>query len=333
MALSSIGIGIIGSGHMGREQAKFFSTIENCHLVGFADSDRHRATQLAGEFDARGFDSPGDLLEDPSIDLVYIAVPHAFLAPYGIQAAQKGKHIFLEKPMSISLRDARTLVGICQGKNLTLAVDEQAIFYPLGIKLKELIRRPDFGKVYSVASVSGAMSFFPGYPSWQGRVDMGGGVGWNWGSHSLYHLLWILETRVKEVYADYGTFVHDIDAEDNIAFLLRTENDIMVMLRISCSCMSGSFLELWSSEYQLKSENGRLYMSGVRKDTRAAPVWEEVAVPEIKQKSYYLMDKALIEAIIQGKKPPVSGEDYLHTVEVLEAAYRSKREGRKIVLQ
>ena len=44
------------------------------------------------------------------------------------------------------------------------------------------------------------------------------------------------------------------------------------------------------------------------------------------------MDKALIEALIQGKEPPVSGGDYLHTVEILEAAYRSKREGRKIVL-
>lgn len=332
MNLSCICVGIIGSGNMGHTQAKFFSIIENCHLIGFADSDKNRALQLAREFNVRAFESPEDLLEDSSINLVYIAVPHRFLAYYGIHAAQKGKNVFLEKPMSASLKEAKILVKICKERNLALAVDEQTIFDPWGIKVREIIHKPNFGKVYGLVSMGGGMSFFPGYPAWQGQMDMGGGIGWNWGSHSLYHSLWMLRTRVKEVYADYGTFIHDIDAEDNITFLLRTENDIMIILRISCSSMSESFFELWSSNHQLTTKDGKLYQCKVIKRTRIAPTWEEIAIPEKKEKAYYLMDKALIDALINGIKPPVSGDDYVHVVEILEAAYRSKKEGRKVIL-
>ena len=49
-------------------------------------------------------------------------------------------------------------------------------------------------------------------------------------------------------------------------------------------------------------------------------------------KSYHLMNRALVRALLAGEKPPVSGDEYLHVVEILEAAYRSKKEGRKIVL-
>ena len=161
---------------------------------------------------------------------------------------------------------------------------------------------------------------------------MGGGVGWNWGSHTLYQLLWLLETRVAEVYADYGTFVHDIDADDTIALLMRTCSGVMMTVRISCSSMSESFLEIWSPEQQLLARDGQLYRCTVVRDTRAPPQWEQVPLPPRRGKSYALMNEALIDALLNGGPPPVSGEDYLHVVEVLEAAYRSRDEGRKIVL-
>ncbi|UVI33203.1 Gfo/Idh/MocA family protein [Paenibacillus spongiae] len=144
---TSYRIGIIGSGFIIRE----------CHLpayreagyqvVGIASRMKANAEAVASEFGIpKVYDTIQELLDDPSVDVVDIAVPPHMQPELIAMAARAGKHILAQKPLAVTYKEAVETVRICQEAGVQLLVNQNGRFDPAVMAAKDLIQKGIVGK-------------------------------------------------------------------------------------------------------------------------------------------------------------------------------------------
>lgn len=111
-------VAVAGIGRLGSLHAKLYREVAGAELAGLYDADRARAAQLAGDLGVRSFPSFGEMLE--ACDAVNIAVPTSFHFALAEQALLAGKHVFVEKPITATVAEARRLIELAQEKKLVL---------------------------------------------------------------------------------------------------------------------------------------------------------------------------------------------------------------------
>ncbi len=127
-------IAVVGCGHWGKNLIRNFYELGALYAV--CDKDCSRAQELASQYDCTAL-SEEEVLRDPSIDALVIATG-AYSHEYFSQAAlQAGKHIYLEKPMALSVRTASTLVSLANKYNRILMVGHILNYHPAFVALKE----------------------------------------------------------------------------------------------------------------------------------------------------------------------------------------------------
>ena len=105
--MESVGVGILGSGFMGRTWAEVVRRTPGAHLVAVAGG--RRAHGLAADYDVRT-ETPEQLLADPEVDLVLVLTPPRSHVDYAIAAAAHGKHVLIEKPMANTAADCDRII-------------------------------------------------------------------------------------------------------------------------------------------------------------------------------------------------------------------------------
>jgi predicted dehydrogenase len=98
----------------------------------------------------RWYDNGDDLINDPEVDIVYIATPTHVHKSYAIQAAQAGKHVYCEKPMGLSFAECQAMITACKDAGVSLWVAYYRRAMPRFLKIKSLI---DEGAIGDVAAV------------------------------------------------------------------------------------------------------------------------------------------------------------------------------------
>lgn len=142
-----------------------------------------------------------ELLLDPEIEVVIIATSSGTHAEIAKQALVTGKHVVLEKPMALSIADAKDLISLTDATKKTLLVCHQMRYRPLLRKIKELMEREQFGEIYYGnvhLRLHRSKEYFLESP-WRGTWSEDGGMLLNQGIHMVDLLVWLLGD-VKEVY-------------------------------------------------------------------------------------------------------------------------------------
>jgi predicted dehydrogenase len=115
-----MGVGIIGCGNIAGPYVADLMTHPELRLIGFADLDPARAASMAGTQGGRAYASAEALLDDPEVDIVVnLTVHHAHHA-VSRAALEAGRHVFSEKPLALTLPDARDLVALAADRGLRL---------------------------------------------------------------------------------------------------------------------------------------------------------------------------------------------------------------------
>ena len=117
---------MIGAGSFGRLHAQKYATLPGVRLIGVADSQPERAQALASDFRATSFPNWRAML--PHVDVVTIAVPARFHGEIGVGCLNQGKHVFVEKPLAASLREADALIRVAEARGLVLHTGHQERF-------------------------------------------------------------------------------------------------------------------------------------------------------------------------------------------------------------
>lgn len=142
-------VGVIGVGHLGQHHVRKFTEIPNCEMVGIYDQNQERAAEIAQKYDVRSYPGYEALLDDiEAIDIAVTTVHHFKLAKI---ALQKGKHLFIEKPITTTLEEADELLALARDKNLKIQVGHIERFNPIVLKIAEEIKDPMFIESHRLA--------------------------------------------------------------------------------------------------------------------------------------------------------------------------------------
>ncbi len=142
-------IGVIGAGHLGKFHLNNWIEIEGVEVVGFCDIDDHNAKNVAEKYNLKRFSSPEELLDH--CDAVDIVAPTTYHYELCALALRKGKHVFVEKPITNTMDEAKALLKLAVESNLKFQVGHVERFNPAFVALKNYALEPMFIEVHRLS--------------------------------------------------------------------------------------------------------------------------------------------------------------------------------------
>jgi UDP-N-acetylglucosamine 3-dehydrogenase len=210
-AMTPLRAAVLGVGAMGRSHARVYAEMENVRLAAIADPDARAAERIAGSYGTAAYADYRELLDREKPDLVTIAVPTTRHAEVALETISRGIHLLVEKPLSFSLDEARSIIDAADSQGVKLAVGHIERFNPAVTKLAELIADGRIGQVFRAhATRVGPLPL---------RIR-DAGVAVDLATHDLDIMQHVLGRDISSVYAEGTRFSHPTQ-EDIITCLLR----------------------------------------------------------------------------------------------------------------
>ena len=144
-----VNIGVIGVGHLGVHHASHLAKIKNANLVGVFDTNLERAEEISKKINTAIFQSVDNLLEN--VEAVSIVTPTSTHRDVAEKCIKKGKHVFIEKPITSSVKDAEHLIELSKKHNVIIQVGHIERFNPALLALSNLDIDPKYIEVHRMA--------------------------------------------------------------------------------------------------------------------------------------------------------------------------------------
>lgn len=145
---TAIGWGILGTGDIAHQFALGLRQVRGAELVAIGSRDRQRAEAFGEQFGVpHRFEGYGRLVEDPAVDVVYVATPHNTHERNAALCLHAGKAVLVEKPFTLNAAQARRVVDLARQRGLFLMVAMWMRFLPPLVHLRELLARQVVGAV------------------------------------------------------------------------------------------------------------------------------------------------------------------------------------------
>jgi predicted dehydrogenase len=277
-------IGIIGAGFARSTQIPGFKNCKEAQVVAIASAHRENADKVAREFDIPNVERDWrGLIARDDIDLVSIATPVVTHCEMALAALDAGKAVLCEKPMAMTADEARRMSDRAREAGVLALIDHELRFLPGRIKMRELLRHGEIGKVRHVKLTFRSDSRADVGRSWNWWSDQkqGGGALGAIGSHVVDGFRWLLAAEVSEVFCNLATHIRERIDETGKAREVTTDDEGNLLLRFAdaeltegtTGSVSLSMVEAGKPEHRLElfgsrgalmiEENGELWHSRV----------------------------------------------------------------------
>ncbi|MBI4483599.1 MAG: Gfo/Idh/MocA family oxidoreductase [Acidobacteria bacterium] len=144
-----IRIAVIGTGSWGRQHVRVLSVLPGVQLAGICDADLQNGQQVAAEFAARFFPDVAALGQE--VDAAVVAVPTVHHHRVARQLLEAGVHVMVEKPLTLTLEEADSLIAAARQKGCLLHVGHLERFNPAVVALRPLVTRPQFFEAHRLS--------------------------------------------------------------------------------------------------------------------------------------------------------------------------------------
>ena len=213
----SINMALIGCGGMGRSHMGRARDLPELNFTAYVDVLEEAAAGACEEFGGRYHTTDVETVwDDDEIDAVLIATHHDSHTPFATQAAAAGKHIFLEKPMALTIEECLEIEEAVAKAGVKLMMGFKFRFAPLVAKVKEVIQKP---------LVTVGQSLHPNMKGWAITPERGGGPVLSNGCHAFDLVYWLNESEPVLISAAGGALTHpEIGLVDNAAVSVQFEN-------------------------------------------------------------------------------------------------------------
>ena len=334
-------VGIIGTGAISHKHAQAYRNI-GFQVTVCTNQTAEKGRAFAAEYGARFVPTWQEVCQADDVDFVDLCTfPDFRLEPVTL-CASLGRHIQVQKPMAIDTATAREMIRIAKGANIRLGVASQHRFDDASLFLIEAIAQGRLGKLLQADCYvkwyrSAEYYSRPIKGSWQ--VE-GGGALINQAIHQVDLLRWFAGP-VQEVFGYWQLgAMHRIQSEDVVNAVVRYQNGATGVIQASTAIWPGytERTEIHGTRGTAVIAGDRLTVWDVRDDSGpAAPVSSNVASGSsdpmaISLDSFERQFRDFGEAIRDGRKPAVAGEEGLAALQVVESVYQSCRSGQKVTL-
>jgi predicted dehydrogenase len=242
-------LAIIGCGYISRVHLTALQKVPGATAVAVVDSDAGRANERAKEFNIPAvFTDWNQAFALPDVDAAILCLPHRLHFSCARDALSAGKHLLIEKPLCINMREARDLVALARKKKLTLMVAHMKRFDRRFTVMKEKIDEGAIGNIFLVKSEwIGPKEVFISNP-WVAHKEQGGGPLMGFGSHHVDLLQW-MAGPIAEVacYANHLVWP-EVEVEDSAVAIVHFASGAI-----------GSLIYTWGAEIYGQSENMSVY--------------------------------------------------------------------------
>jgi predicted dehydrogenase len=316
---------IVGAGHWG---ARLIESIQGksdkIRFVTAVTRNPAGRRALAERFGLTLTEHVSDMLSDPAVDAVVLCTPHSQHAAEIAAAAKAGKHVFVEKPFTLTRADAQDAIDACRAAGITLGVGFNRRHAPAYIDMK---RRIEAGEIGALRHIEGQFSGPPSYQiepgNWRSnQVESPGGSMTARGVHVIDAMV-AVAGLVTGVFAFSERLQLDIDVDDTTACLLRFAGGA-----------SGYLGTLHAA-----SPFFRIHAFGSKGGLEMRGETELIATDiggTVRRATYETADKERAEleefadAVARGVKFVIAPEEIVNTVAVTEAVVASSRGGRPV---
>lgn len=342
-------VGVIGLRHLHpRAYMASFRAAGGFRVVAAAEADEQVLGRFASEFDLRAYRDWRLLIESERLDLAAIFLPHADCPEAAAACAERGLHVLVEKPMAASAQALREAIAAARKAGVILTAPYVWRSHPVTRQMRQFRQQGILGRVVGCEGRCAAgrvHRYIEGGAAWMLEKRLsGGGPMHNLGVHWIDLFRWLLDDEVVAVSAKNVRVNERYDIEDNSFALLEFSRGTVAVLDISYtvpdSYPNGRDLYLglrgtsgvlsWSPSFEGVRERlvvcsdhaafGAAPRREIQFELEPAPGYAGVMGVE------YLRE--LGAAIRRGTEPPVSAEDGLRALEVVEAIYVSAETGR-----
>lgn len=169
-------------------------------VVHIADVRIECAETLAEQFCIRKISNDlWDVVKDPEVDMVIVALPTYLHHDWLMRCALAGKHILTEKPLCRTVAEARRVIKTCKQNNVKVGIGYQRRFSPARIKVRELIRSGTIGRpiTWAISGFGARNDFYRGPNNWMWDMQKGAGLVMDGSIHDFDFASWILGRPVK----------------------------------------------------------------------------------------------------------------------------------------
>jgi len=286
---------------------------------------KDKGLRLAASYEA--------LLADSGIDAVVLATPHSLHAAQVIAAAKAGKHVFCEKPFTLTKKDAEAAVAAVRQAGVTLGLGYNRRFHPEMTKLRERVRSGDLGTILHVEATMtfpNALALKPSH--WRAHADETpcGGLT-PMGVHAVDGMI-DLCGEVDHIFCQSFKRVVEIESDDTTSILFRMKDGMSGYLGTMTATGPGFSFQVFGSKGWVRLE-GVTHVAGASSDERRmrlfgtcrfqpvkgeAQVWQASAVDVSR-----VALEAFAKAATGGPAYPIPLEQMIHGASVTEAIIRS----------
>jgi len=348
--MSQVKWGVIGAGGiaMRRTLPGAVGGSPSANFVALMDVNGDAVRQAAEQFGvARSYTDEKELLLDPEVQAVYIATPAYLHAQHIRMAAEAGKHVLCEKPLTLTIEQAEESIETCKKAGVLLGVAYMMRFHALNAAARDLVARGDLGRV--VAGRAQLTCWYPSIPgAWRQDPKTGlGGALADMGSHCIDLLEFITGAKVASVCAMNESLVHTYASDDTSTVLLRMDNGAQMVVDSLFNVpdvASRGRMEIYGTKGALYGE-GTIGQMPTGKITAVLSDQGEYDAQQQREASsqtfeveaepvdmYAAEIENVSRAILAGRPPAITGEQGLWNLKILHASYRSGRERREISL-
>jgi len=304
--------------------------VRKAQLEAVADVDVGRARLLAERFKVGAyFSDPMRIIEDKDIEAVDICLPTFLHSRFVMLALESGKHVFCEKPMGFSTKEANAIVSEVDKTGLSLMVGYNHRFEAPFRRIKEILDSGLLGNLvcleFKYAKYGEPERYVP--PSWRADPDKGGGVLVDFACHKIDMMKWLAGNIVRVS----AMAAHHLgaEAEDTAQLIMNFENGCLGALTVSLVCPTHpSELDTaqlygdrgvarFSSESKKEIE---VYLRGALLGRTSG--FTALNLP-LRENSYASEIEAFVNSIIEQRKPPITAGDARDVLAIVEAARAS----------
>jgi predicted dehydrogenase len=316
----SINIGIIGCGEMGQIHARCIKEIGTATVQALCDTNEVQARKLL-EFwpNAYVYSTPDQLLHDDSIDAVYVCTHNDSHAQLAIAAAGAGKHVMMEKPVAMSLRECDELLNAVERSGIFLMTAFKLRFYPSVQRVREFIPSP----LLCIAQMTDER-----WPDafWANDPVRGGGNVLSQGCHAADLLCHLLGSEPVKVFAAGGNYHHQgLDITDALAMTVTFSNGATGSLVVGDIGLTPFVSKL---SFQVMDGSRTAHLHDRLKQVSLWDGEQEQRFSDFEELGFLEENREFIKAIERNAQPSASLRDGIRATVLLLRAIESMKSGQ-----
>jgi phthalate 4,5-cis-dihydrodiol dehydrogenase len=213
-------IGVAGLGRAFSVMVPTFAAHPRVAMVAAADPREEARKRFTADFGGTAYARVEDLCADPAVEVVYVATPHQFHAAHAALAAQHGKHLLVEKPLSLTLEDCDAIIAAAKRAGVRLVVGHSHSFDAPIRRVRELVASGAFGAVRMITALNYTDYLYRPRRPEELDTARGGGAVFNQAAHQVDMVRLIGGGRVASVRALTGAWDEARPTEGAYAALL-----------------------------------------------------------------------------------------------------------------